>query len=156
MDFWDLKRQQLQQQGKLRVQRQEPPKPGGAWWSDETGHNSFYQRGYEAGLTDSSPEHDFSKAQHLRDKSGACPNCSSGNYVSPGASSANRCFNCGYIQGREINDLNTFAAVADVRTVKVRQAASAQGLRMGRSAAEINQANAKLALSEHGKAKIDN
>lgn len=152
-DFWELKRQQLQQQGKLPQPRQEPVKTGGAWWSDNPEPASMT---HEEAILHLEQEHDFSKAQHLRDKSGSCPNCGSGNYVSPGASASNRCFDCGYIQGREVNDLNTFAAVADVHTVKVRQTASAQGIRMGRSVAEINAANAKLQLSEHGKAKIDN
>lgn len=76
--------------------------------------------------------------------------------MSVSVSSAPRCFDCGYIAGREVNDLNTFTAVADVQSVKVKQIASAEGLRLGRSVAEINAANAKLQLSERGKAKIDN
>lgn len=98
--------------------------------------------------------HDFSKAMHLRDKSGNCPNCGSTDFVSPSASHATRCFACGYIQGRQVNDLDTMAITADVKTVNVRQAQSAHGTRIGTSAADIAQANRNLALSEVGKGHI--
>lgn len=154
-DFWELKRQQLQQQGKLPQPRQEPVKYKGAWWAEETETETLVHGPTREQQVIQDSNHDFSKAQHLRSNAGNCPNCGSGNYVSPSASSANRCFDCGYIAGREVNNLDTFSVAADVRTVQVRQASSTQGLRIGTSAAEINAANARLIQSEHGKAKID-
>lgn len=152
--FWARKRQELQQQGKLPQQRPATSYGGGAWWSEtQSGSNPEQVMQQEQ---EHEPKHDFSKAMHLKSNDGNCPNCNSGDYVKPSASAAARCFQCGYIQGRDVNDLNTFAAVADVQTVKVRQTASAQGVRMGKSLAEINATNAALEKSAQGKARIDN
>jgi hypothetical protein len=151
-DFWEIKRQQLQKQGKLPQARPEPVNYNGAWWADE---DTRLNRNPAADMTrDNSDEHDFSKAQHLKDRAGSCPNCNSPDFMSV-AASAPRCFACGYIQGRQVNDLDTFAVAVDANTLKVRQTQSSQGIRIGKSVAEINAANRALQLSEHGKAKID-
>lgn len=36
------------------------------------------------------------KAQHLRESSGACPNCASGDYIRAGENYKPRCYACGY------------------------------------------------------------
>lgn len=150
--FWLKKRQELQQQGRLPPSRLPQDIP---WWQDPDYTKSNRDIPTEPMPVVDSKEHDFSKASHLRDKSGNCPNCDSADFMSPSASAAARCFACGYVHGRQVNDLDTLAITADVQTVKVRQASSAQGVRMGTSVAEINAANYTLALSEQGKSHID-
>lgn len=149
--FWTRKRQELQSQGILPPLRPSRLTP---WWQDpEYTKPGNRVPAEEIHIADG--VHDFSEAHHLRDKSGNCPNCGSSDYMSPSASAATRCFSCGYTHGRQVNDLDTMAITADVKTVKVKQAASAEGVRMGTSAAEINKANYTLALSENGKSYID-
>lgn len=36
------------------------------------------------------------KAQHLRETTGACPNCGSGDYIKAGENYKARCYGCGY------------------------------------------------------------
>lgn len=142
-DFWNKKRQEMQPQQPVTNRLLSH---NSAWWQE----NQMQAPQIQQQLPD---EHDFSKATSLKslDK---CPNCYSGNYVKSSASVAARCFDCGYIDGRQVNDLDTMAITADVATVKVRQAASAHGSRIGHTAASINEANANLARSEQGKGTI--
>lgn len=160
VDFWEAKRQQLQQEGKLLPPRQEPVT--NAWW-DETGSitqtrtvtSDYRDNLIQDHLANDLGKHDFSKATHLKSKAGNCPNCGSGNYVKPSASSSTRCFECGYIEGRVVNDLDNFALTPDAKRLSVRQVDSAHGLRSVRSAADIAVANAQLEASALGKAQID-
>jgi hypothetical protein len=150
-NFWDKQRQKLQAEGKLYTPRQEPiPSSPGAWWAEGTRIIPQPREQQEQ-----PNQHDFSKAAHLRQRNNSCPNCASEDFVKPSSSSAARCFSCGYIEGRDIKDLNTFAAMPSARTIQVRQTASAHGARMGTSVAEINAANASLEASSQGKAHID-
>lgn len=157
-DFWQKKREQLQQQGKLPQPRQEPVR-NGPWW-DETGNitrqpiDNQPQQQYDS---NQEPQHDFSKATHLQSKAGSCPNCGSGDYVKPSATVAARCWNCGYIDGRQVNDLDTFVALQDAKTIQVKQTASAHGIKLG-STPDKNQMallNAQLEASANGKVLID-
>lgn len=160
-DFWSKKRLQLQQQGKLPQPRQEPVKTSGPWWADEPTQPATKESGMVTGVVEGTAhlieqqEHDFSKAMHLKDKSGHCPNCTSGNFMNTSASYAARCFDCGYTQGRELNDLDVFALSPDAQTINVKQTRSAQGKREGTSLADINAANAVLERSAQGKATIE-
>lgn len=46
------------------------------------------------------------KASHLRQNAGRCPDCDSPRFGRSTNSSAPRCFDCGYIEGRNIADAN--------------------------------------------------
>jgi hypothetical protein len=48
--------------------------------------------------------HDFSKAAS-RKQSSRCPECDSGNFMKVTSSTAARCWECGYVEGREIADV---------------------------------------------------
>ena len=152
--FWTKKRQELQSQGKLP-----PPQPSRLipWWQDP----DYTKPDRQLPEQQTQPEdsnHDFSRAEHLKSKSGNCPNCNSSNYAQgPDTRTVTRCFDCGYTGGRRVNDLDTMNIMSSgsARTLNVRQSASAEGIRMGTSSAEINAANYKLALSEQGKSYID-
>lgn len=157
-DFWEKKREQLQQQGKLPQPRQEPVR-NGPWW-DESGNitrqrvDNQPQENYDSR---EEPRHDFSKATHLQSKVGNCPNCGSGDYVKSSPTIAARCWNCGYIDGRQVNDLDTFVALQDAKVIKVKQSGAAHGIKLG-SVADKNQIgmlNAQLEQSALGKAQID-
>src|ERR1700744_2126109 len=98
--FWQKKRQELENQGKL-------PKPKQSqlpWWQDPDYTKSNRDVPTEPVPAVDSKNHDFSKASHLRDKSGNCPNCGSSDFMSSTASTAPRCFACGYVHGRQVND----------------------------------------------------
>jgi len=156
--FWEKKRQELQSQGKLPTPRHEPV-PNTVWWSDDNSSERQARRGQLTELPDSYQEHDYSRATHLHSKEGNCPNCNSANYMKPSSSGAARCWNCGYINGRQVNDLDTMSVIADVHTVKVRQTedggASKYRARIGKTAAEIAAVNRELELSNMGKSYVD-
>jgi len=50
-------------------------------------------------------EHDFSKATNLKQRM-TCPDCGGNNYWKVTPSTAARCFECGYVDGRQIADIN--------------------------------------------------
>jgi hypothetical protein len=155
--FFDKKRQELQ--------KNLPPSPSRSldrpWWQDPD-----YTKPDNRVPTDE-PQmadgvHDFSRADHLKSNRGNCPNCGSTSFVKPGASAAARCFDCGYIEGRQVNDLDTLNIMApssEARTLHVRQTADGGAhryrARIGRSASDINRANAELEQSAQGKAYVD-
>jgi len=160
VDFWEKKRQELQREGKLPQARPEPVRTAsGPWWAEgSTLVPSQPQVPQSASQphTEGTEGRDFSKAMHLRSKEGNCPMCGSTEFMKPNAMAATRCFACGYVQGREVNDLAVFSVASpDATTVKVRQIESAHGVRTGHSAAEINLANASLESSAQGKASIN-
>lgn len=166
VDFWTRKRQELQAKGELPQARTEPTRVG-TWW-DEEGHITgtkatpepvnYYdpKESYSlaTGLLDSS--RDFSKATHLKSKAGDCPNCGSGDYVKPSALVVARCWNCGYTEGRVTNDLDTFVAMPDARTLSVRQLDGAHGIKLGSrpDKNEMAYMNAQLEASASGKAMV--
>jgi hypothetical protein len=158
VDFWQAKREQLQKEGKLPSARPEPV-ANGPWWSQGISIPGVTQQPqvpaqdtYSPVVT---PELDPNAARVARHQaaSGNCPGCGSGNYVQPpDTRMAARCFDCGYTAGRQTNDLETFAvAPPDGRTVHVKQTASSQGTRLGRTAAEIAQANQAVEQSYLGR-----
>lgn len=160
-DFWAKRREQLQQQNPQPQPRQEPVR-NAPWW-DDTG--TITQQGIDKQQQDpytvttgqpQQDEHDYSKATHLKSRAGSCPNCGSGNYVKPSATIATRCFDCGYVEGRQVNDLDTFVALQDAKTIQVKQADSAHGIRLGSSPDknQIAMANAELEASANGKTRI--
>lgn len=162
--FWDRKRAQLQQEGKLPVPRQ-PVTSHGAWWQDEQSEHNPALKSYN-GLAATpvsqqvpNDNHDYSKATHLKSSAGNCPNCNSGDYVKPSASTAARCWNCGYIDGRQVNDLDTMPITADVKTVSVRQTADGGAqkyrARISTSPAELARAGMELEQSFIGRARVD-
>ena|ERR1700728_2284425 len=157
--FWERKKQQLQQEGKLPAPRQ-PVTSHGAWWQDEQPVPKQNDNPMQSPLHAVSADgHDFSKATHLSSKAGNCPNCGSGDYVKASASTAARCWACGYIDGRQVNDLDTLPISADVRTVAVRQTAdggSAKSrIRISRNPAELARASMELEQSFIGRARVD-
>jgi hypothetical protein len=72
--------------------------------------------------------HDVSKAQHLK-KSGFCPDCGSGNYMTPPGSKMTRCFDCGYNTAREyMHPSAGFNAVSEGPAQKARQVDAGGGI----------------------------
>ena len=159
-DFWERKRQELQKEGKLPQPRPEPVRaPGQPWWAEgSTLVPQPPQASQDAspGRAEGTEGRDFSRAMHLRSKEGSCPMCSSSEFMRPSATAAARCFACGYVQGREVNDLAVFSVASpDAATIRVRQVEAAHGYKPGNSVADINAANAALESSAIGKARID-
>src|SRR5215469_17891550 len=93
--FFAKKRQELQ-----RNNPQASKIPDTPWWQDPELSKS---RSHEPAEPTGMPS-DFSKANHLRGSKPNCPNCGSEDSMKPTSSTAARCFDCGYIQGREVND----------------------------------------------------
>jgi len=156
VDFWAKKRQQLEQEGKLPTYQPQPITRGPWWEGDDRAHQTVQQTQQADPDT---THHDFSRADSLRSKVGNCPNCNGTNFVKPTSSSAARCWNCGYIEGRQVNDLDTFALGESTNTLSIRQTADGGAqkyrARMSHSASDLAQANMELEASLLGKAKID-
>lgn len=131
------------------------------WWQDPEYTRSNRDQPTEP-IETVNEQHDFSRADHLRSSSSNCPNCNSASFMKPSASAAARCFDCGYIQGREVNDLDTLNIMApstEARTLKVRQTADGGAqkyrARISRNASDIRQANAELEQSYTGRMHSD-
>jgi hypothetical protein len=96
-DFWARKVAKVQQEKGIvppqTVNRDTP------WWSQASVPQTPQTQPQQP------TGHDFSKALHLKQESN-CPECDSGNYMKVTASSARRCYECGYVEGRSIADPN--------------------------------------------------
>lgn len=164
-DFWSRKKEELQAKGELPPSKRSEP-VSGPWWSEGT--TLLQQRQNEAqsqpesrtGPSDGLDGHDVSKAAHLRASSN-CPRCNKTDFMKVSAATAPRCFSCGYVEGRQLNDENLMSGIVDpssVNTLKVRQTSDGGGARdarhMGGSAADIAYNNAILERSAQGKAQI--
>jgi hypothetical protein len=156
--FFQVKRQESQKNNP-----QLPRLPGDVkpWWQDASYTQSNRDRDTQP-LETVDDKHDFSRADHLRSGNNICPNCGSTSFVKPSASVASRCFDCGYIDGRQVNDLDTMNIMSlngDAATLKVKQTADGGAqkyrARISRNAAEINKANAELEAVHNGKAYVD-
>lgn len=164
-DFWSRKKQELQDSGELPSPRRSEP-VSGPWWADGTTllqqRQNAAERQPEGRIepSDGLDGHDVSKASHLRASSN-CPRCGKTDFMKVSASVAPRCFSCGYVEGRQLNDENLMSGIVDpstVNTLKVKQTADGGGSRdsrhMGGSVAEIAHNNALLEQSAQGKANI--
>ena len=168
-DFWTRKKEELQAKGELPSPRRSEP-ISGPWWADGT--SLLQQRQNEPqnqpesrpGASESRPGtvdgHDVSKASHLK-ASSECPRCQSNDFMKVSSSTAPRCFSCGYVGGRQLNDENLMTGIIDpssVATLKVRQTADGGSSRdarhMGGSVADIAHNNAILEQSSQGKANV--
>jgi len=147
-DFWARKKQELQKEGKLPVPRPSVMASDGPWWQDprETTRQAPKEpQGPSQGRAQAPRPGEYGQV--------SCPHCRSGNYSKPSPSTASRCFECGYVDGRQLNEPNLPGiAVTDAPSVKTRQLSS-QG-HFGRSAAEIAENNAVLEQSAQGRAKL--
>ena len=100
MSFWEKK---------LGVQTAATKKvntAGGPWWQYE----SVPELGNNVPKLEE-PQHDFSKAQHIKQSSN-CPQCGSGNYMKlsqvtsrMGSFEHKRCFSCGYPAVQSMNGM---------------------------------------------------
>jgi hypothetical protein len=151
--FFARKRQELQ--------KNQPPSNSRpldrVWWQEDTLNEHRKDFTPKEVIDDN---HDFSRAEHLK-KSGKCPNCNSTSFMKPSSSGAARCFDCGYIEGRQVNDLDTLNIMSsqDAKTLHVKQTADGGAqkyrARISRDANEIRMANAELEQSANGKAYVD-
>jgi hypothetical protein len=155
--FFQKKRQEQQKQNPSPNYQGNLP-----WWQDPDYTRSNRDRPTQPIETVKDSNHDYSRADHLKSNTGNCPNCGSGSFVKPGASAAARCFDCGYISGREVNDLDTMNIMAlngDAKTLHVKQTADGGAqkyrARISRDANAIRLANAELEQSYTGKAHVD-
>lgn len=171
-DFWERKKQELQQEGKLPMPRPEPVRASeGPWWAEGTQLHQPQQiepqrpaQGHIAGTVDG---HDVSKAAHLKAES-YCPMCGAGGpgketlpgIMKPNATAAARCGSCGYVEGRGINTDGVISSisVSGVETKSIRQTADGgsrqNSTHMGASAADMAYNEAILRQSESGRVLI--
>jgi hypothetical protein len=142
-DFWSRKRDELQAKGELPVPRSEPV--SGPWWAHGT--NLLPRQEIE-------PQQPVQRRAEAP-REGGCPNCQSGDYSRATSSTAARCFDCGYVQGRQLNAPNMPSGLlsSGAQTLQVRQLGS-QGGHFGRSVAEINANAAVLEQSANGRTKL--
>lgn len=140
-DFWSRKKAELEQTGQIpSKQRSEPI--SGAWWQEPVS---------DTRETSKEPQRPSEGRTEL--SGNPCPNCHSGNYHKPTPSTAARCFDCGYVDGRQLNEPNLSSIVSTgVPSVRTKQLAS--GGHFGSSVAEINHNNAVLERSAQGREKI--
>lgn len=149
--FFARKRQELQP---VQPQRQNNL----PWWQDPDRSGAKPQ---QEQIIPQDSDHDYSRADHLKSHTGNCPHCGSASYMKPSSSGAARCFDCGYISGRQVNDLDTMNIMAadSAQTLHVKQTADGGAqkyrTRIGKSGADIRMANAELEQSAQGKAYID-
>jgi hypothetical protein len=155
--FFQKKRQEQQKQNPS----QRLPGDIKPWWQDPDYTKSNKDRPTEP-MEAVDDNRDFTRADHLRSGSGNCPNCNSTSFIKPSASSTARCFDCGYIDGRQVNDLDTLNILApsvEARTLHVKQTADGGAqkyrARISRNGDEIRMANAELEKSFAGKAYVD-
>jgi predicted Zn-ribbon and HTH transcriptional regulator len=95
--FWERKVARIQQEKGIV-----PPQPvnrDAPWW------NQVPVQQTPQAQPQQTAGHDFTKALHLKQESN-CPECGSGNFMKSSPSSARRCFDCGYVDGRSISDPN--------------------------------------------------
>lgn len=142
-DFWTKKREELQQKGELPKPALPPRQSSAPWWAEGTRilpeQRSVPQ---EASQSRTRPTGPF------------CPFCQSENYMKPSSSMAARCFDCGHVEGRTLNEPNLPGISSpDAATLKVKQIQ--QGGHFGRNVAEINANNAALEQSAQGRAKLN-
>lgn len=180
VDFWTLKKQQLQEKGELPSARPEPVS-NGPWWQSgsypsqqENGPQRGLQSHTEASEGQRSDDgkidgHDVSKAMHVKSSS-ACPMCQAGGpgkeklpgMMKATSSSASRCMSCGHVDGRTLNDvaLLSGARVPEnvAQSVRIRQTddggARTDSTHMGGSVADIMHNQAILERSHEGKTTI--
>jgi ribosomal protein S27AE len=157
-NFFQKKRQQLQKENpQLFSQKSNLP-----WWQDANYTQSNRDRPTEPMDAVDDGQHDYSRADSLKSNAGNCPNCASSSFMKPSSSAAARCFDCGYIQGREVNDLNTLdVTISEVAAPRLQVKQTADGGaqkyrgRFSKSGNELRMASAELEQSANGKAYID-
>lgn len=129
IDFWDRKRQELYPQRALEVQRSEP------WWQRNTVPQKLVtppvqpgQQQLDLGYVDG---HDVSKADILKGNAEECPRCPrdprsgiAGNMYRPSRNAAMRCFDCGFIDGRDMGEGQSRIATVQGATQTAKQTAS--------------------------------
>lgn len=103
-DFWArkaAKQQQAQAPQGVQAPRQVlMPRVDQPWWRVVPDQPTSQQMPQQV----DDRQHDFSKAVSNRQNS-RCPNCDSGNFMKVTSSTAARCWECGYVEGREIADV---------------------------------------------------
>jgi hypothetical protein len=147
-DFWSRQKEKLQNEGVIPAPRTPVTQSNGPWWSHGTNLVPRTEQAQEPLQQPTRPVPSASRTD-------VCPNCGSGNYSKPSTMAAARCFECGHVDGRQLNDTNLMPGLiqhGDVKTLAVRQIAS--GGHFGRSVAEINANNAVLEQSAQGKAQV--
>lgn len=102
-----------------------------------------------------SEKHNFAQATNLV-KADWCPGCGSGNYMKPTSSSAPRCFNCGYVDNRDIHEFGApLSAVSDAGASRHARQISTGGFRGDiKSGLEAAQMNAQLEASAVGRSSV--
>lgn len=153
-DFWDRKREELQTKGELPKPKPTVMQSNGAWWMVDNSlrGNQLEPPRPSEDHTDPYEGHDVSRAEHLRQKD-RCPECGSGDYFKTSAATAARCWTCGHVEGRRLNEPNMPSIVStDARTLQIRQTQG--GGHFGRTAEEIHHNNAILEQSAQGRTNI--
>lgn len=171
-DFWQRKKEELQQKGELPMPRPGPVRASEPWWADGTSLLQTRARGPEnplqgqLELPGTVDGHDVSRAMHLK-ASSECPMCYAGRpgdkkpgLMRPLPSSVARCMSCGYAEGRQLNDpdMLSSAVVSDVATLNVKQTPDGgsrkNSTHLGATGADIAYNNAVLEQSLTGKVTI--
>jgi hypothetical protein len=116
-DFWE------RQRAKVAAQNPPPSPPVSdvPWWAQGTNlvpharqpENAAPAQPQGQADTNRIDGHDISRAEFLRGKAEECPQCPvnpdtgiRGNMFKTSSSAAWRCFDCGYVDGREIHDIS--------------------------------------------------
>lgn len=128
-DFWDRKRDELYPDRRAPVTVASTG--NGAWWQQTTGlpaiqpQQPLQSRAEADGRIDG---HDVSQAGILKGNAEECPNCPvdpstgiRGNMYRPTKSSALRCFDCGYIDGRYFGEGQARIAKVEGKSHAARQ-----------------------------------
>lgn len=145
-DFWARKLSKQQPHGLPVPQRVLAPRVDQPWWQiiqERTEQQTVSQSRQDDGVfrgqpfqqvhltddivvtLDENGEYRPKKATHLK-RSGRCPDCDSGNFGrGEDRSRAMRCFDCGYVEGRNISDINRpIGATSDQPAQRARQVSS--------------------------------
>lgn len=110
-DFWARKLEKKAREEGWAQQLAPIQRSNGPWWRDDSG--LVPGQGYQDPQAQNPSEgRDFSKAVHLKSES-SCPECGhlpgrGKNFYKPSPSMARRCFECGYVEMREIHDVSTY------------------------------------------------
>lgn len=140
-DFWTKKRQELQENGMLYTPKPSVTAHKGPWWQEPREDTT------QPEIASHRPSQGRTEALGER-----CPHCGSGDYTKPSPSIAARCFDCGYVHGRQLNEPNLPGITSDAPRIQTKQLES--GGHFGRSLAEINENNAVLEQSAQGRTRL--
>lgn len=97
--FWERRLAETKQAQREAVAQADVP-----WWAQGT---SLIRTAPILAQAVSEPQTVLQQRMQPVVQDNSCPECGSGNYMQPPDSSrASRCFDCGYVKGREIRDSN--------------------------------------------------